>query len=84
VLVTGAEDPLVEALDALPANGRLLLAVDQLEEIRLAAVELRIDADLVLGRHHQLVGELERSQDPELHLNGLPGGKRISGRDQAG
>ena len=34
-------------------------AVARLEEIRLAAVELRIDADLVLGRHDELVGELE-------------------------
>jgi WD40 repeat protein/tRNA A-37 threonylcarbamoyl transferase component Bud32 len=33
VLVSGAKDPLVEALDALPADGRLLLAVDQLEEL---------------------------------------------------
>jgi DNA-binding SARP family transcriptional activator len=34
-------------------------AIPRLEEIRLAAVELRIDADLVLGRHDELVGELE-------------------------
>jgi DNA-binding SARP family transcriptional activator len=34
-------------------------AITRLEEIRVAAVELRIDADLVLGRHHELVGELE-------------------------
>jgi len=34
-------------------------AIARLEEIRLAAVELRIDADLALGRHHELVGELE-------------------------
>jgi DNA-binding SARP family transcriptional activator len=34
-------------------------AIARLEEIRLAAVELRIDADLVLGRHDELVGELE-------------------------
>jgi DNA-binding SARP family transcriptional activator len=34
-------------------------AIARLEEIRLTAVELRIDADLVLGRHHELVGELE-------------------------
>ncbi len=33
VLVSGAWDPLAEALDALPADGRLLLAVDQLEEL---------------------------------------------------
>src|SRR5215208_6367735 len=34
-------------------------AIARLEEIRLSAVELRIDADLVLGRHDELVGELE-------------------------
>ena len=33
VLVSGARDPLAEALDALPADERLLLAVDQLEEL---------------------------------------------------
>ena len=33
VLVSGAADPLAEALDALPPNARLLLAVDQLEEL---------------------------------------------------
>ena len=33
VLVSGAKEPLAEALDALPANGRLLVAVDQLEEL---------------------------------------------------
>jgi WD40 repeat protein/tRNA A-37 threonylcarbamoyl transferase component Bud32 len=42
VLVSGAKDPLVEALDALPANGRLLLAVDQLEELFTAC---RSDAE---------------------------------------
>lgn len=31
----------------------------RLEELRLMAVELRIDADLALGRHHDLVPELE-------------------------
>ena len=34
-------------------------AVARLEEIRLAALELRIEADLDLGRHADLVGELE-------------------------
>jgi WD40 repeat protein/tRNA A-37 threonylcarbamoyl transferase component Bud32 len=33
VLVSGARDPLAEALDTLPSGGRLLLAVDQLEEL---------------------------------------------------
>jgi DNA-binding SARP family transcriptional activator len=33
--------------------------IARLEEIRLAAVELRIDADLLSGRHAELVGELE-------------------------
>jgi DNA-binding SARP family transcriptional activator len=33
--------------------------IARLEEIRLAALELRIGADLALGRHHELVGELE-------------------------
>ena len=34
-------------------------AIARLEEIRLTAVELRIEADLALGRHDELVGELE-------------------------
>jgi WD40 repeat protein/class 3 adenylate cyclase/tRNA A-37 threonylcarbamoyl transferase component Bud32 len=33
VFVSGAKDPLAEALDALPAGTRVLLAVDQLEEL---------------------------------------------------
>jgi WD40 repeat protein/tRNA A-37 threonylcarbamoyl transferase component Bud32 len=42
VLVSGAKDPLAEALDALPRNARLLLAVDQLEELFTAC---RSDAE---------------------------------------
>ena len=34
-------------------------AVARLEEIRLAALELRMEADLALGRHDELVGDLE-------------------------
>ena len=34
-------------------------AIARLEEIRLAAFELRIESDLALGRHDELVGELE-------------------------
>jgi WD40 repeat protein/tRNA A-37 threonylcarbamoyl transferase component Bud32 len=33
VLVSAADDPVAETLDALPADARLLLAVDQLEEL---------------------------------------------------
>jgi WD40 repeat protein/tRNA A-37 threonylcarbamoyl transferase component Bud32 len=42
VLVSGARDPLAEALDTLPDGGRLLLAVDQLEELFTAC---RSDAE---------------------------------------
>ena len=42
VLVSGAKDPLAEALAALPADGRLLLAIDQLEELFTAC---RSDAE---------------------------------------
>src|SRR6266542_3037396 len=34
-------------------------AITRLEEVRLAALDLRIDADLAFGRHAELVGELE-------------------------
>jgi DNA-binding SARP family transcriptional activator len=35
-------------------------ATERLEEIRLAALEQRIEADLAIGRHRELVGELEQ------------------------
>jgi DNA-binding SARP family transcriptional activator len=35
------------------------LSIERLEEIRLAALEQRIEAELILGRHAELVGELE-------------------------
>jgi DNA-binding SARP family transcriptional activator len=34
-------------------------AVDRLEEVRLAALEQRIEAELMLGRHAELIAELE-------------------------
>jgi DNA-binding SARP family transcriptional activator len=34
-------------------------AIMRLEELRLAATELRVEADVALGRHAELVGELE-------------------------
>jgi DNA-binding SARP family transcriptional activator/WD40 repeat protein len=33
--------------------------IRRLEELRLAAAELAVDADLAAGRHHELVGEIE-------------------------
>lgn len=35
-------------------------AIERLDEIRLAALEQRIEADLALGRHRELVAELEQ------------------------
>jgi len=48
-------------------------AIARLEEIRLAAVELRIDADLALGRHDELVGELEALVAEQPHRERLRG-----------
>ena len=43
----------VEAFEALDAE------VARLEDLRLVAIEQRIEADLALGRHRELIGELE-------------------------
>jgi predicted ATPase/DNA-binding SARP family transcriptional activator/class 3 adenylate cyclase len=48
------------ALADVGEDGLLALESSRLEELRLAAVEGRIDAELALGLHSELVGELER------------------------
>jgi DNA-binding SARP family transcriptional activator len=49
-------DPLADLTYASFAQGE----ISRLEEMRLAALEDRIDADLACGRHAELIGELER------------------------
>jgi len=46
------------ALADVPAGPQLGIEAMRLEENRLGDVHLRIDAELRLGRHHQLLGEL--------------------------
>ncbi len=48
-------DPLVEVADQFFAHGHRT----RLTELRVATIEARIDAELALGRHGELVGELE-------------------------
>jgi DNA-binding SARP family transcriptional activator len=47
------------ALADVADDGILTQAAARLDELRLAALERRIEADLVCGRHAELVGELE-------------------------
>jgi predicted ATPase/DNA-binding SARP family transcriptional activator len=58
----GAAETLRRALDLWrgPLSDLPEFEVVRLDELRLTALEDRIDADLALGRHVQLVGELER------------------------
>lgn len=46
------------ALADVPTGSQLTIEATRLEENRLGDLHLRIDADLRLGRHHQLLGEL--------------------------
>lgn len=47
------------ALADLDLEGLLRIEIERLEELRLAAVEERIEAELALGRQRELVGELQ-------------------------
>ena len=48
--------PLADLVDEPFARG----AIARLDELRLVALEHRIEADLILGRHAEVVGELEK------------------------
>src|SRR2546429_438762 len=54
----GAKQRALLAILLLHAN-EVVSAERLLEELRTSAVEQRVDADLALGRHAELVGELE-------------------------
>ena len=63
-------DALADVADAPFA----IAAATRLEELRLAAIEDRIEADLALGRHQDVVGELEAlaaEHPPREQLRGL-------------
>ncbi|HVD16289.1 MAG TPA: tetratricopeptide repeat protein [Actinomycetota bacterium] len=47
------------ALDGVVATPSIQTAALKLEELRATAIEERVDADLLLGRHRELVGELQ-------------------------
>src|SRR6185437_9151118 len=62
--------PLAEVAFANFAQGE----IRRLDELRLTALETRIDAELELGRHHELVGELDGLAVEH------PGRERIAGQ----
>ncbi len=45
--------------EGVDARGELDLEIARLNELRMVALETRIEADLACGRHQELVGELE-------------------------
>ena len=59
------------ALADVPPSPLVSAEADRLEESRLAALELRIEADLACGRHAQLVSELRRLLSDQPLREGL-------------
>jgi DNA-binding SARP family transcriptional activator/Tfp pilus assembly protein PilF len=59
------------ALADVPPSALVAAEADQLEESRLTALELRIEADLSCGRHAQLVPELRRLLSDQPLREGL-------------
>ena len=59
------------ALDDVPPSPLVTAEADRLEESRLAALELRIDADMGSGLHAQLVPELRRLLSDQPLREGL-------------
>ena len=51
---------------------------ERLEELRLRAIEIRVDADLALGRHRELVGELRRLVDEHPYRERLVAGLMVA------
>ncbi len=60
-------------LDGLETDASGTGAVVRLEELRVAVLERRVEADLALGRHNQLVGELEALVQAHPLREGLQG-----------
>jgi DNA-binding SARP family transcriptional activator len=56
--------PVFSSINVGPALGRHRV---RLEEDRFNAIEMRIEADLRLGRHHELIGELKSLVATETH-----------------
>ncbi|GAA3882074.1 AfsR/SARP family transcriptional regulator [Saccharothrix violaceirubra] len=57
----------------VPAGPLLRSEIVRLEELRKSAVEVRVDADLKLGRHHDVIGELTNLVAAEPTHEGFQG-----------
>jgi len=71
------------ALADVPQGSLLQAHAVHLDELRISAMELRIRADLKLGRHHSLIAEL-RSLTHEHPLNEWFHGQLISALNRSG